>query len=149
MTLQDLHRAHIGRVAVTITIEHPDLEPEELTAALGITPDMSCRRGDADQIGTRSISAATGSWSLKSTPHVDSKDVNEHLEFLLEQLRPHAKAIRARSHGGQVYVDVLWESSYLYAGTGPVIAAEWVAGLADLGAALGFDIYEIPAQDDA
>jgi hypothetical protein len=149
VTLHELHQAHIGRVAVTVTIEHPDLVPEQLTAALGITPDTSCRRGDAEHVGTRSIPAATGSWSLKSTPHVDSKDVNEHLGFLLKQLHPHAEAIRARSRGGQVYVDVLWESSYLYAGTGPVIAAERLAGLADLGAALGFDIYEIPAQDDA
>ena len=38
-------------------------------------------------------------------------------------------------------------SSYLYAGTGPVLAGDCIAGICELKAGLGFDIYQIESED--
>jgi len=38
---------------------------------------------------------------------------------------------------------VLWESTYLYAGTGPLIEKDCCIGIGLLEAGLGFDIYQI------
>jgi hypothetical protein len=38
---------------------------------------------------------------------------------------------------------LLWKSSYLYAGTGPLVDAVSIAGIAALRAGVGFDIYQV------
>ena len=39
--------------------------------------------------------------------------------------------------------DVLWKSTYVYAGTGPSLDPASLAGVAALGAGMGFDIYQV------
>ena len=43
---------------------------------------------------------------------------------------------------GETFFDVLWTSNYLYAGTGPIISHGGLQGMSDLGASIGFDIYQ-------
>ena len=45
------------------------------------------------------------------------------------------------------YFDVLWESSYLYAGTGPILEENIIDGMSRLKASIGFDIYQIDGDD--
>jgi hypothetical protein len=111
-----------------------------LLLALGIAPELV------------SVPVSThGFWSVSSQGRVEAglaaKDVNEHLRYLLRVLLPAREAILKFAHGGETYFDVLWESSYLYAGTGPEIAGDCIAGIYQLNAGLGFDIYQIEAND--
>jgi hypothetical protein len=126
MTLNPLHAAHIGRVAVTLSFTMPG----EDAAAVGRALDLP---GDVD--GER--------WMIRSVPSVESNDLNDHLRFLLAHTLPHRERLHDVTEGGEVYADVLWESSYLYAGTGPVLAPDVIQGLGQLGATLGFDIYQL------
>lgn len=43
---------------------------------------------------------------------------------------------------------VFWQSTYLYAGTGPLLDAADLAGVAALGAGMGFDIYQLDEDAD-
>jgi hypothetical protein len=61
-------------------------------------------------------------------------------------LLPHRETIHRFARNGETYFDVLWESSYLYAGTGPELDRDCITGISQLGAGLGFDIYEIDAD---
>ena len=67
----------------------------------------------------------------------------------MERLLPHREAILELADGGETYFDVLWQSTYLYAGTGPLIEADCLAGVAALRAGMGFDIYQIDEEEPA
>lgn len=51
--------------------------------------------------------------------------------------------------GGETYFDVLWESTYLYAGTGPLLSAQVCEGIGALRAGMGFDIYQVDEDDSS
>ena len=87
-----------------------------------------------------------GWWALGTRGKLESKDVREHFHYLLAFLLPHAGALRDFAQGGETYFDVVWKSTYLYAGTGPIFDAESLRGIAELGASMGFDIYQIDEE---
>jgi hypothetical protein len=58
-------------------------------------------------------------------------------------LLPHRLTILDFARDGQTAFDVLWKSTYLYAGTGPMLDADCVSGVAALGAGISFDIYQV------
>ncbi len=84
-----------------------------------------------------------GIWCFDSTPEIDSKDINEHFEYLLSLFLPRAESFK----GFETFFDVLWESTYLYAGTGPVLSPRNCNGIGRLGAGIGFDIYQVDEDD--
>jgi hypothetical protein len=154
MSINELHASHIGRIGVDFYLESPTLAPSEVTAALGLQPDKFASRGDArrNYVGTLLSPHQKGFWSLSSKGKVQgdlhSKDINEHLMFLLKLLLPHRENILRFAKAGETFFDVLWESSYLYAGTGPVISRECIEGIAQLSAGIGFDIYQIDGVEN-
>lgn len=81
---------------------------------------------------------------VSSESRVDSKDINDHINALLALLLPHQKRLSQLMDqlNAESYFDVLWTSSYLYAGTGPIISQKALRGMSDLRASIGFDIYE-------
>jgi hypothetical protein len=126
-------------------VEAPSLDPEAVTKTLGISASRHACRGDerrnfnGDVIGVHEC----GWWKLSSKDVVVSKDINDHFRFLLDRLLPFREEIISFAEGGETYFDVLWESTYLYAGTGPLLDAASIAGAAALHAGMGFDIYQI------
>ena len=127
MTINEFYASHIGRVAVSFNLSSPTLDPEEVTRVLNISPELV------------SIPPSTGGfWSLSSQGKIEgaleAKDINEHLRYLLSMLLPCEETILEFAKGGETYFDVLWESSYLYAGTGPLIASDCIAGICQLNA---------------
>ncbi|MDB4908083.1 MAG: hypothetical protein JWO05_2867 [Gemmatimonadetes bacterium] len=77
-----------------------------------------------------------------------SKDVREHFQFLHQRLLPHAQIFRRFAESGETFFGVTWKSTYLYAGTGPLLDAASLAGVAALGAGMGFDIYQIDEEPE-
>ncbi|QDU23969.1 DUF4279 domain-containing protein [Urbifossiella limnaea] len=146
MAISELHASHIRKVEVSFCLIGPDLDPEVVTTRLGLTPDQAERRGD-ERRHQRSGAVLglfhEGLWALGSLPRVDSKDVNDHFRWVLGRLLPHKEAVLELARGGEVFFNVLWKSTYLYAGTGPLIDAECLAGVAALGGGMGFDIYQV------
>lgn len=73
-----------------------DLEPEQLTEQLGLEPSFACRRGEplVRPTSPRKRSSApilpswTGAWELASIPAVESNELQQHLDWLLELLEP-------------------------------------------------------------
>ena len=148
MGINELHASHIRKVEVNFCILGQNLIPEQVTEAVGIQPDYSGNKGDEKRnnlgkvMGTHSESF----WVLSTEGKVESKDINDHLRYLLSQLLPHREAILKFAKSGETYFDILWQSTYLYAGTGPVIERDCLQGAAQLGAGMGFDIYQIDEQ---
>lgn len=141
MAISELHASHIRRVKVGFVVSGEDLVPSEITDLLGVSPSHAANRGDPkiNAAGNVFGSEPEGWWRIDSVPGVDSKDINNHLELLLGIVLPHAAALEEH----ESFFDVLWESTYLYAGTGPVLSARACSGIGRLGAGLGFDIYQL------
>jgi len=149
--LNEAHLSHIGRVRVSFYVSAPDLNPDEVTAAIGVEPDFKARRGDERRnYGGQVVSPhEKGVWMISTKGRVNSKDVNKHFFLLLRILLPHQEALArlVQQVNGETDFDVLWESSYLYAGTGPLLSRDAIKGASELEAAIGFDIYQIEGQE--
>ncbi len=141
----DFHTSHIRRVHVDFELMAPDLDPVQVTTTLNVKPTATANRGDErwNLKGKQLQPHDAGWWKLTTADSVNSKDVNEHLRYLLEILLPHCESILSFAKNGKTHFDVLWESTYLYAGTGPIINSEHIAGIASLQADIGFDIYQV------
>ncbi len=153
MPISPDHAAHIGRVEVAYVLTGPELDPDAVSRTLGLAADFAVHVGDARITGAGCVLGVEreGVWRLESRQRVQGdaltrKDIDVHVRALLAILRPHVATLRALAERGEAAFDVLWESSYLHAGTGPVLAADCIEGIARLGASLGFDIVAI---DDA
>lgn len=146
--LNPSHAGHIREVAVSFCVTAPDLDPDSLSTLTGLQSDRQARRGDERRNygGQLLAPEPSGWWLLSTRGRLDSKDIRVHMHFLLDQLLPHAETFRSQAEGGDAFFDVLWKSTYLYAGTGPLFDAASMAGVAALGAGLGFDIYQVDEE---
>lgn len=150
MEISESHAAHIGRVKVEFWLSGGSLDPAAVSQMVGTPGDVAAHAGDP-RVAKNGVVLSPyneGIWRLSSRERIQAtgralKDVNEHFRCLLRILLPHRDALIALARTGRASFDVLWESSYLYAGTGPVLDADSIRGIADLGADLGFDIYQI------
>jgi len=150
MGLSDLHVSHIRKVEVGFIISGKNLNPQEITNALGIQPDHSAACGDERRNLKGALLAPhdEGFWRLDTCAKVQSKDINDHFRYLLSLLLPHQDAILKLSQEGDIYFDILWQSTYLYAGTGPIIDRDCLQGVSQLQASMGFDIYQIDDEEE-
>lgn len=149
MPISELHASHIRKVNVTFCLSGLELDPAHVSHRLGLHGDETRRRGDErrnKRTGFLMGYHDEGFWALSSLPRVTSKDVNDHFRWLLEKLLSHRETVLELKTGGESYFDVLWKSTYLYAGSGPLLDADSLAGVAALGAGMGFDIYQVDEE---
>ena len=153
--ISEYHASHIARVEVSFFLTARDLDPTEVSESIGLRADKMARRGDPRRNckGEPITPHSEGLWMITTEGNVTSKDINDHIHFLLELLLPHRNTIceLVARLKAETFFDVLWTSDYLYAGTGPQISSNALRGMSDLGASIGFDIYEeavdsIPAK---
>lgn len=69
----------------TIILRGRGLNPDEATNIFGIMPSKSTKRGDRRNAKER---WAHNFWSLTSQEKVNSEDLSEHIEWLLNQFEP-------------------------------------------------------------
>jgi hypothetical protein len=154
MSINKSHASHIGRVNVDFVLFGPDLEPTEVSVALGIQPDSSGRKGDERHAPNGKLIGHEneGWWRIDSTPRlkvtgIARKDINEHLAVLLDLLLPKKEILNQFRPKAEAFLGVVWTSCYLYAGTGPLIESKHLKGIAALGAGMGFDIYQVDEKE--
>jgi hypothetical protein len=151
MSLNPLYEEHIREVTVAFDLTAPDLDPDAVSEVVGINPTWSARRGDERRSYTGHLLDPhdEGWWQLSSRDTIDSKDINDHFRYLLTRLLPHEDYICEVGEEGESSFGFLWKSTYLYAGTGPMLARDCVAGVARLNAEIGFDIYQVNEKEEA
>lgn len=94
-----------------------------------------------DSSGAQRGSSRRGCWLVRSKDRIASNDVNEHLRFLLGLLLPHRDMIKDTVKGGVAVFTVHWIGQAYPPDCGPAIAADCVAGIAELDAELTFSIH--------
>lgn len=150
MSISAEHASHIRKVKVGFIISGHSLNPNIVTERLNIEPDGAAQKGDErlNPLREKLTPHTEGFWRIDTENKVHSKDINEHLHHLLDRLLPHRDQILQFAQMGETFFDVLWQSTYLYAGTGPVIDGENLQGIAQLQASIGFDIYQIDENEN-
>ena len=138
------HAAHIGKVEVSLDIESITLTPEEITQALTIRPTDAVAMGSLRERNGQILGVRrTTLWFVSTEGIVLSKDINDHFEYLANYFGKSIGLIKTLDLCMPPCINVLWTSSYLYAGTGPLISAKSCEFIVHTGASLGFDIYAI------
>ena len=117
----------------------PNLQPEEVTALLGIKPDKSYRAGEPVSAKV-SMLRKEGCWEIKTAPTKDADaSLNDHLCLLLDRITPAKEAVRslASDHSIQfgcvVYFDEQVPALYL--------ERDVLKAMSDLNATFDIDAY--------
>jgi hypothetical protein len=102
-----------NRTVATLRIYGDELDPELISNRLRISPSKSQRKGQvlASRLG-RIRTANIGGWFLSSESNVDSKDLRDHLDWLVAQLRdvvPELTQLQIQP-GIRMRVTVIWWS---------------------------------------
>jgi hypothetical protein len=117
----------------------PAVNPDEVSQLTGMTPDTAWHVGDPKP--RTGIPHTVGFWSVDSglTP---SDEFHEHLDALLERLRPSWSTFVALGQRFGAGVD---SAIYLREAQGPLVQLlpDVAAALSELNATLGFDLYAL------
>ena len=120
------------------------LDPDEISTRLGIQPSHAHKRGD--QRGHKGT-WPKGIWTLTSEDQVQSTDLQQHIEWLLDQLEPVQPTIDMLVTGQHLEADVFcfWESATGQGG--PMFSANFLERFARLHVDLGLDIYFVGSDE--
>jgi hypothetical protein len=125
----------------TFCVYADDLDPAAVTARLGITPTRSFKHGE--RITTRRATYGnhpTGGWLLESRDQIQSDDLDVHLTWLLDRLRPATSAIHSLRDEGLDAAIILVVSA-APTGGGPTIPSATLDAIAKFRVPVDFDIY--------
>ena len=116
---------------------------QDLTGQLGVIADWSLPPAASTfhSTGAARSSGRRGCWLVRSKDRLASKDVNEHLRFLLRLLLPHRDIVKDTAKGGVAVFTVHWTGQAYPYDCGPAIAVDCVAGIAELNAELALTIH--------
>ena len=132
----------------TFRVLGKELDPDEVTRALGLEPTQSLRSGQLVPTPTRIRRQETGVWLLKSEGRVGSTSLERHLVHLLDLLEPGLPALDElrRTRGLTTDFFCFWLSATGHGG--PIFSAELLSRVAAIGAELGIDFYGGVESDD-
>lgn len=80
-------------------------------------------------------------WFLSTEGYVLSKDLREHIDWIVEKISPHRESLRTvqKIDGVKITLKCVWFS--LLGHSGPVLWPEQMRALADLDLECSFDVY--------
>jgi len=120
----------------TLRIFHENLDPNELSTMLSLTPSDAHRKGDALKSGR----AEMGGWFLSSKDRITSKDVRRHIVWILDQLdAAKDELLRLQGQGYETNIFCYWASASGHGG--PELDHQIAQRLAALRLDIGFDLY--------
>jgi hypothetical protein len=122
----------------TLRLVSASLDPDAISAALGLQPTWSGRKGEPISPRVNRI-REENQWNL-STEHLTSHDHRRHIEWLLKQITPAAAALE-RLHAAGVRGDVFTFWSSKTGHRGPIVSASQMRLLGELGFDSVFDLY--------
>lgn len=121
----------------TLCIYKDDLDPNEVSSKLGLTPSHSQVKGEKNRRGQV---LQVGGWFLTSKGQVQSKDVRRHIDWILHQLDDKFdEIIELQSNSYLIDMSCYWLSASGQGG--PTLSPSQMMQLAKLELEIWFDIY--------
>jgi hypothetical protein len=125
----------ILRTYATLRLMGENLDPQRVTAQLGITPSQTHRAGERSKFGGV---YPTGYWALTSKDALDTEDLEEHIDWLLRQVEPISVQWLEQQAGVRADVFCFVE---INSGAGLPFSSTLLGRLAALNLLLDLDIY--------
>ena len=132
-----------SNVTASLAITGPDLDPDRITALLGVSPDQSRRSGGTGKDGQldEERSPPRGLWSISTKDRISQTDeISTHIRSLLDRVTvdPDVWAELTQAYKCRVFV------GWFLVRTNEMISIdpELLGRLANLGLTLDFDVYE-------
>lgn len=127
---------------VKLMIYPGEMHPDEITNVMQVRPTLINVAGEkvTNSRGlTREVKDS--GWFLSTEGYVLSKDLRDHIDWVVEKISPHSESLRAvqKIDGVKVTLKCVWFS--LLGHSGPVLWPEQMRALADLDLECSFDIY--------
>ena len=122
-----------------LRIMSEDLNPDEVTEFLGVTPSQIQRVGEPRTNKTTRVNKTSG-WFLSTKGVLSSLDARHHLDWLLDHVankKAEIDALRKRQY--LVDVCVRWDSKSGHGG--PTLSPKQLLGFGNLGIEVWFDVY--------
>lgn len=121
----------------TLRIYGDQLEPDELSRRLGLKPSESQTKGrPTEQQGLASV----GGWFLSSKRQIESRDVQRHLGWILDQISDREPVLKElQAQGFEMDVFCFWVSAHGHGG--PELSHEIMQRPSSLRLKIGFDVY--------
>jgi len=121
----------------TLRIFRDDLDPDAVSSMLGIIPSDRHRKGDTLRYGSV---AKSGAWFLSSKGQLESKDVQRHIMWILDQLTGKVGILhQLQDEGCSMDIFCYWLSASGQGG--PTLSPELMRRLAEAELEIGFDVY--------
>ncbi len=122
-----------------LRVMHETVDPDEITATIGVPPSKVQRRGDPKKGKTNEF-LSKGGWFLSTEGILGSKDARHHLDWIIERIAGKKMVFaQFRERGYLVDICVRWDS--LSGHGGPTLSPIQMKALSDLEIELWFDIY--------
>ncbi|WP_237142816.1 DUF4279 domain-containing protein [Pseudomonas lurida] len=127
---------------VRLMIYPGERHPDEITNIMQVRPTLINVAGEkiTNSRGlTREVK--NSGWFLSSEGYVLSKDLREHIDWIVEKISPHRESLRTvqKIDGVKITLKCVWFS--LLGHSGPVLWPEQMRALADLDLECSFDVY--------
>jgi len=135
-------------VHASLRFLHDELDPDEITELLQITPDVSHRKGDPNigENGRVYSPYRTGVWTFSSKDKINTTDANAHIHWVLDNFSEKVSAIHElQSRGYSTEIICAWFAKC--DNTCPLLSIEMIRLLAKFGLDIWFDVYMFPAED--
>jgi hypothetical protein len=121
------------------------MHPDDVSKLLGLEPTQKNIAGTVvtnSRGKTREIKLS--GWFLSSEQYVQSKDLREHIDWLLEKIKPLKKELIKLQNidGITLGIDCVWRSAVGHGG--PTLWPEQMRSISDLDLECSFDIYFDP-----
>lgn len=116
--------------------------PDEISEILKIQPTAISVAGErATNSRGRVREVKSSGWFLSTENHMKSKDIRQHIDWLVEIIMPHRHSLKIIQEMSDVKMTLrcVWFS--LLGHSGPVLWPEQMRALADLDLECSFDIY--------
>jgi hypothetical protein len=135
----------LKRLDVQLFIVHPTIDPDDITAALGLEPSHAHRIGDNRK--TPKDTPLPGQypdtrWRHSVRYDVQSQHFHRHVADLLDRLTPHKSflmELRASGGRGTLIVQFLGDGYF-----GDTLPLDMLSKLVDLQLDLGLECYTVP-----
>src|ERR1041385_4178427 len=94
-SINEEHASLIGRVQVSFFLSALELDPEVISQMTGLNPDKKEKRAAErkNYKGEVITPHQEGFWMISSEGKVESKDINDHIGYLLALLLPHQSTL--------------------------------------------------------
>jgi hypothetical protein len=134
-----------SRTYATLLIFHEAMQPDQITAALGLEPDDTARRGEPTALARR---VPRNLWARGTYDQYESRDLRFHVDKILDELRGKEDRLNwLLKRGCEIEISCFWESAS--GNGGPELDVGFLKRLTQFPVSMTFDIWlDLPAKSE-